>query len=328
MILTSENLVYYLLQRGLITHDSVVHGGMEISEIPRRNRNFKSRLQNGHGYFLKQVRQWDPETLRTLRTEAECYKLAAEDAVFASIAEVAPRFCWYDQRRSILITELLDGAETIAEHHFRNAAFPIEVAEQLGRAFGTYHRQAVASPPHGIDSVFLRRPPWALSIHDMPAHAAPILSGGIHLMIGMVRQFPQFGAALEKLRSGWQAGVLMHGDIKWDNCGLCPGTNGHPRLKIVDWEMADWGDPCWDVAGIMNAYLSFWVQSLPGDSMANPGMMVARAQFPVERMQPAIQSFWRTYANSRQISGQEARNLLQRTVLYTGARIVQTAFEM
>jgi lantibiotic modifying enzyme len=41
---------------------------------------------------------------------------------------------------------LADVAETIAEHHFRNQAFPVEVAEQLGQAFGSYHRKAGNQP--------------------------------------------------------------------------------------------------------------------------------------------------------------------------------------
>ena len=328
MILTPENLVYYLLQRGLVTRESIVNGGVEISEVPRRNRNFRVRQRTGQGYFLKQVRQWDPETIRTLQTEAQCYQLAAQDGSFSDIAKIVPRFCFYDQRRAVLATELVDGAETITEHHFRNDAFPIEVADQLGQAFGNYHRKAAANPPRILDGLFLRRPAWALSMHEMPFQAAPNLSGGIHQMLGMVRQFPQFGAALEALRSGWRSDAVIHGDIKWDNCILCPGSNGHLSLKIVDWEMADWGDSCWDVAGILSAYLSFWVQSLPGQGMGDPASMVAQARYPVERMQPAIQSFWRTYARCREISGQQVHDLLRRTVLYTGARVIQTAFEM
>jgi len=327
VILTPQNLVHYLIERGLLTRDSVVNGSVEISEISRRNRNFKVTQRNGQGHFVKQVRQWDAEAIRTLQTEAECYKLATRDAALESIAEIVPRFCLYDLRRSVLITELLDGAETITEHHFRNDTFPIDVAQQLGQAFGTYHRSAMRNPPHGENGLFLRRTPWALSMCEMPSQAAPHLSGGIHQMMGMLRQFPQFAQALEALRSGWLTESLIHGDIKWDNCILCPGANGHPQLKIVDWELADWGDPCWDVAGIMGAYLLFWVQSLPGDSLATPAMMVERARYPLGRMQPAIRSFWSHYANCRQVSGQAARDLLRRIMMYTGARIIQTAFE-
>jgi len=325
--LSPENLVYYLLERGFLTREAVVHGGVEVSEIPRRNRNFRIKQRNGPGYFLKQVRQWDPETVRTLRAEAQCYRLAVEDGTFADVARIVPRFCAYDERRAVLVTELLDGAETITEHHFRNDAFPVEVAEQLGMAFGSYHRKAAAGPPAGLDGMFLRRPAWALSLHDMPPQSTPGLSGGIHQMIGMIRQFPEFAAALEKLRAGWRADAVIHGDIKWDNCVLCPGSDGHLLLKIVDWEMADWGDSCWDLAGILSAYLSFWVQSLPGQ-MGNPDLMVAQARYPVERMQPAMRSFWRKYTECREVSGQAARDLLRRTVLYTGARNIQTAFEV
>jgi len=327
VILTSENLVHYLLDRGFVTRDSVVNGGVEISEIPRRNRNFRIAQRSGQGYFLKQVRQWDPETVRTLRTEAECYKVASGDGAFAAIAEIVPRFRLYDQRRSVLITELLDGAETITEHHFKNDRFPVEVAEQLGRAFGAYHRRVTESPPASLGGVLLRRPPWIFSVHEAPSHATANLSGGIHQMLAMVRQFPQFRAALEKLRSNWRHEALMHGDIKWENCVLCPGPNGTLSLKIVDWELADWGDSCWDLAGIMSAYLSFWAQSLPTNA-GDPDAMVAQARYPVERMQPAMQSFWRTYASCRGVSGDAARGLLRRTALYTGARMIQTAFEM
>jgi Phosphotransferase enzyme family len=327
VLLSLENLVYYLLERGLVTRESVVHGGVEISEITRRNRNFKVKQRGGPGYFLKQVRRWDPDSIRTLHAEAQSYKLAAQNDTFADIARIVPRFCGYDERRAVLTTELLDGAETITEHHFKNDAFPVEVAEQLGQAFGNYHRKAAQSPPPGIDGVFPRRPAWALSMHDMPSHSTWELSGGIHQMLGMVRQFPQFATALDALRSSWRSDALIHGDIKWDNCVLCPGSNGDLNLKIVDWEMADWGDACWDLAGILSAYLSFWVQSLPGTGLGNPDVLVAQARFPIERMQPAIRSFWQTYTCCREISGQPARDMLRRTVLFTGARNIQTAFE-
>src|SRR5215831_3281405 len=117
-MLSAETLTHYLLERGLLSHQSVVNGLVRIVEIGRRNRNFKVTQRNGSGYFLKQVRRWDPETLRTLQVEAECYKLACESPEFAELRKIMPRFLSYDQRHAVLITELLEPAETVAEHHF------------------------------------------------------------------------------------------------------------------------------------------------------------------------------------------------------------------
>lgn len=328
MILNPENLVYYLLERGLATRESVVNGGVEISEIARRNRNFRVRQRDGPGYFLKQARLGEPDAIRTLHAEAECYRFAAQDETFADVAAIVPRFHSYDERRGVLATELLDGAETLTEHHFRNDSFPASIGKQLGRAFGQYHRKANAKAPAELDGIFLRRPAWALSLHTMHPSMAPRLSGGIHQMLGMIQQFPQFGTALEKLRAEWRFEAVIHGDIKWDNCILCAGSNGDSRLKLVDWEMADWGDSCWDVAGIFSAYLSFWVQSLPPNGSADPASAAVQARFPVERMQPAMQCFWETYTQYRAVSGKASRDLLRRSVLYTGARTMQTAFEL
>ncbi len=327
MTLSPDNLVYYLLERGLATRESVVNGCVEISEIARRNRNFKVRQSNGPGYFLKQVRRWEPEPLRTLQAEAQCYQLATEHEVFADLRDIVPRFHSWDPRRAVLVTELLEGAETVTEHHFRNDAFPVFVAEQLGRAFGSYHRKAAASGPPPVNGLFPRRAAWALSLHDMPPQSVQDASGGIYQMLGMIRQFPQFAESFEKLRAAWRADAVIHSDIKWDNCLLYTGPDGTRKLKVVDWEMADWGDSCWDVAAIFSAYLFFWVQSLPSNGLANPSALVEQTRFPIERMHPAIRAFWSTYQECRGVSGQASRDLLQRSVRYAGARNIQTAFE-
>jgi len=326
-VLNLDAVIFYLLERGMAVPESVVGGRVRIVEFSRRNRNFAVMQDNQPGYFLKQARRWDPEALRGVQVEAQCYEFARDNPDFADLARIMPRFHSYDPRRSVLVTELLDGAETIDAHHFRNESFPVHIAEQLGDAFGRYHRKATAMKDERVAGLFPRRVPWALTLHRMAAEGLPGLSGGIYQLLGMVQQFPQFGTALESLQAGWRAGALIHGDIKWENCLLCPDANGGTQLKIVDWEMAHWGDPCWDVAAIFSAYLSFWVQSLPAADLGNADALVAQARFPVERMQPAMRAFWTTYRKCLKVRAQQARALLDRTVRYAGVRLIQTAFE-
>lgn len=327
MVLTAPTLVHYLLERGFVTAETVVDGGLLIQEIPRRNHNFKVTQQNGPGYFLKQVRRWDPESLRTLQCEAQCYWLAGKHAEFADLAGIMPKFHSYDQKRSVLATELVQNAETVTEHHFRNAAFPMAVAEQLGHAFGRYHRKVKSKSHNEVTAVFPRRPPWVLSIHQTPPQMFPELSSANYQLLGIVRQFPDFARELDRLRAEWRQDTLIHGDIKWDNCLLSANGEGKPSLKIVDWELADWGDSRWDVAAIFNAYLSFWVQSLPAHTGQNTEALLAQTPYPVESMQPAMRVFWKTYADNLHGTSGARRELLDRTVRYCGARMIQSAFE-
>ena len=326
-MVNAENLTHYLLERGLVSYESVVNGSVQIAEIPRRNHNFKVTQQTGPGYFLKQVRNWDPETLRTIQVEAECYKLARETQEYAELKKIVPRFHSFDQRHAVLITELLEPAETIADHHFRNNSFPVTVAEELGEVFGKYHRSA-QERVRDLGALFPRRPAWSLSLHQNFPEARERLSGGNYQMLAMLRQFPQFGTVLDKLRANWRFDALIHADIKWDNCLLCPGANGKPALRIVDWEMADVGDSCWDVGSIFSAYLTFWVQSLPGHNLMNAEALVAQARFPIETMHPAIRAFWQTYLGYLDVPEEVSRELLNRSVQYAGARMIQTAFEV
>ena len=42
------------------------------------------------------------------------------------------------------------------------------------------------------------------------------------------------------------------GQLKWDNF-IVPATNGRGRirgLKLIDWELAQEGDPCWDLGSV------------------------------------------------------------------------------
>jgi aminoglycoside phosphotransferase (APT) family kinase protein len=153
------------------------------------------------------------------------------------------------------------------------------------------------------------------------------ISGGNHQLLDVLKRYPDFGRILDQLAAEWKFESLIHGDIKWDNCVLVPSDDGKVTLKLVDWELADWGDPCWDVAAIFSAFLVFWIQSIPLMPGGDVTQAMAQAQYPIEKMQPAINAFWRAYTDERQLQGSAAQALLRRSVLLCGARTVQTAYE-
>src|ERR1051325_10320749 len=104
MIITTANISYYLLDKGLITAESVVDGDLMIVEITRRNRNFKVIRQQHQSFFLKQIQNWEPLAITTLQREATCYQLAQREAELAPLAALMPRYYLYDSSRHILVT--------------------------------------------------------------------------------------------------------------------------------------------------------------------------------------------------------------------------------
>jgi hypothetical protein len=95
----------------------------------------------------------------------------------------------------------------------------------------------------------------------------------------------------------------------------------------VDWELADFGDACWDVGSVFQAYLASWLLSMPGDAGADTTRLAELAAFPLERMQPAIHAFWRAYAGTLGLDGAAAAERLRRSILFAAARLIQTAWE-
>ncbi len=331
MILTPANLAHYLMARGLVTPASVVDGDFAVVDMSRRNHNLQVTRGEEPGLFVKQVGDWDPLSAETLRREAACYWLAGNDPDFAALAAMMPRYHLFDPARQALVLELVPDTESLGEYHRRLNRFPPEIAARLGTLLGTYHREAGGRRRHlPDDAVFPRAVPWVLSIHfHNPSHFGPV-SPGVRQLLGIVAQYPEFHAALDEVRGEWRQDALIHGDMKWDNC-IMPRHDdpavAAEGLKIVDWELADIGDGCWDVGAIFQAYLSHWILTMriPADQVS-PDHLPGLAEFPLEQMQPAIGAFWSAYADTRG-AGEESAALLRRSVRYGAARMIQTAWE-
>lgn len=330
MQITRTNLPYYLLGRGLVSAESLVDGDLMVVEVIRRNRNFKVLRRRAPGYFLKQVQTWDALSLSTLQCEAACYRLANSDADFSSLTPFLPRFYDYDPSRHVLILELLPEGENLSEYHRRLGAFPSDVAAEIARTLAACHCEAgKRNRDNPENTIFPKRVPWILTVDQLGSSALASISGANAELVGIVQRYPQFQQTLSKLRAEWSPASLIHGDIKWDNCILSAqdGKDGKPHLKLIDWELADFGDPGWDLGAVFQAYLSFWIFSMPAAPELPPALMVERAQYPLDSMQPAMREFWRAYAEFAKLTPQAARTLLRRSVQYGAARLIQTAYE-
>jgi aminoglycoside phosphotransferase (APT) family kinase protein len=323
-MLAQPEVAPYLMQQELISAASVVEGDLVVADASRRNRNFKVISERGPSYMLKQG--VGPGGVATVAHEAAVYQLLqrGDDGLDLYL----PRYYGYDAKEQILILELLRGAEDFREYHARHGRFSTILATAMGKALAAVHR--LTRTEKGEDGYALAfRPPGFLSVHRPDPRILQDISSANLQLVRIVQRSVEFRRILDELREDWRVESLIHYDIKWDNCVVFapPSSKRKTRLKIVDWEVAGMGDPCWDIGSVFSNYLSFWLFSIPITGESPPDRFVALARHPLERMQPAIHAFWHSYAQGMGLDAATSDEWLLRAVRYGAARLVQTGYE-
>ncbi len=327
MFLTDKNILHYLLARGLVTPSAAVDGDVQIIQGERRHRHFRIERQHGPGLFVKQVKQWDPATQACLEREAACYRLAAGDDGFAALREWVPAFRDWDPARRVLSVELFAGAKNFTQYHGQEGTAPAEIAGEVGTMLGQWHREIRLEPGDPrLGHLFEGRVPWILVLHRNPAQGFHPQGHGAHYVADTLRRDPTLSQAMEELARRYRPTCLIHGDVKWDNL-LVTGDGDGNGVRIVDWEIADVGDPLWDVAGVFQSYLVFWLLSMPLTSGVAPAQIEQQANFPLPEIQPAFRAFWDAYLEARDLAGGDAEAALTTALRYTAARMTQTTYE-
>lgn len=320
--MNKNDLIHYLLERGLLDRRTVVDGDVMAVEGRRRHHNFSILRRDGSGLFVKQMQPDQAFSAQTLQKEAACYVLMESDPALADIHALMPRFRSYDPDRHLLVLDLIAGGENLTELHQRLNAFPLETAARLGELLARYHNVSSRELlPRANAAIFQGQPPWILSFHLMPHGSVQNLSAANGQFMSILQNYPNFGRALDRVRAGWRRDVLIHGDMKFDN--VVARLDGSV-MHVVDWELADVGDAAWDVASILQAYLTWWIATLESSPNGAPG---DAAQYPLESIQPAIGAFWDAYAAARGLNARNAPAELERAVSYAGARMLQTVYE-
>ena len=318
-MLAQEHVARFLLNRGLLGSDAVVDGELAISDVSSRNRNFRVETRDGPCYLLKQGAT--AEAVATVAHEAMVYHrlIGAQPALAGHL----PRFCGYDPAEGVLVLELVPEAEDLRSRHLRGGSFSVGPAAVLGSVLGNLHRVTRGLDRDGLPA----GTPWVLSAHRPDSRLFRDVSAAGLELIRIVQGAEGFGQALERLRTGWRTDALIHSDVKWDNCLVSVREDRADDLKLVDWEVAIGGDPCWDIGSALSQYLSAWLFSIPITGEVPPERFPELAGYPLDGMKPALAACWQGYVDARELAPGSTASELLRAVELAGARLVQTAFE-
>jgi Ser/Thr protein kinase RdoA (MazF antagonist) len=318
-MLAQEQVAGYLIERGLLGPEAVVDGGLVVTDLSRRNRNYRVVTREGPCFLLKQG--MTAEAAATVAHEASVYQQLSQND--QGLGVHLPRYCGYDVPSAVLALELMRDWEDLGSFHLRTGQFPAGPAALLGTALGAIHRATKKPVAECVPAMA----PRILLLHRPDARVFRDASAATLELIRIIQSEPDFCGALERLRASWRQEVLMHGDVKWDNCLVTVIQDGPGELKLIDWESAVPGDPAWDIGSALGHYLSCWLFSIPVTGSVLPQQFPVLAAYPLDAMKSAMAACWVAYVHTRGLSQQAAGELLLRSVQLAGARLVQTGFE-
>lgn len=322
-MLGEADVVSYLLRRELISARSIVEGDLTVLNASRRNHNFGILRKRGQSYLLKQGT--DPERNASIANEAKMYQFFYSDGQSDEFIRYLPRYFGYDPNEHLLIVEFMTDSKDLQEHHAACGRFSTKIGASIGDALSLLHRKRWSNRIEN-GQTFIHQPPLILSIHQPDLRSFMDISEANIQVTKIVQRYSEFCDLLDKLRQEWRAEAFIHFDFKWDNC-LVSVSEGRTTLKMIDWELAGLGDPIWDVGSVFSAYLSFWLFFIPTTADTPPAQSLQLARYPLEKMQPALRSFWRSYVRGMKLDSMAAKRLLVRAVKYGAARLAQTSWE-
>jgi Ser/Thr protein kinase RdoA (MazF antagonist) len=313
-MLKQADIANYLLSLELVKPRVVVEEELMVVDASRRNCVFLALIRDGPAFVVKQT------------SREEALMLAHEAAVLRELAQLpglsrhAPKVVHHDRDAARLVLRTAGGGRDWNQHQ-RARRFPRTQARLLGQVLGALHQLSadlVEPLPPGVDRM------WGLSLPEPPHRMLVDLSTGAQDLVARLQANQELCGRLKELEGRGLDGVLVHGDLRWDNCLAVAAGGSHRRtgLLLVDWELAGHGAAAFDLGTVLAEYLRTWLESVPIVDPAEPDRLQAQARYPLRRMRPGVRAFWSSYvlANPR-------RPALRHVIEMAAVRLLQAAVE-
>ena len=318
--LTSDRVIAWLLEHGQLEEPGLVSGNIRVEEVPGRNVNFRVKFDHGSGWFIKQAPADEP-VAPYLAVEATLYQMAAAGGHFPS-ATMPGLVLWHPDD-AILVTELVTSPADFTTPEDPEAdPVPRGFGPAFGSALAAIHRIRPGSL--GAEALVLPTdPPWVLGIGRPHPGQLRCLSAGQLELLRAIQGGDGVQKRLDALAAAWLPNALVHGDVKWPNLLLAGGSANQPDLRFVDWELAQWGDPLWDLGGALQTYLSDVIHWCSTESGRDPAAAATTFGDALPALRREIGLLWAAYWGGVSPGSTAVR----RVVEYSAARLLQSAFE-
>ena len=321
---------HYLLNQGLIDRNSLVEGTYSVTEQNTRNKIFKVRSTAQHAYFIKQRPASSGDSDFVLQKEATCLWLFNHAKEYKNLLQFTPAYFGYDVDNGILICEYIEGTQSL-ENIFEPADYEmktdllIKIAEILSAFHFPLTRDLLENRSVRF---FPRQIPWVFNLldwsrgKDAPPFGARQMESQV---IAALQHHPEHLERMAELKPAYQLRSLIHGDVKYSNFLVCKEKD-KSELRIVDWEIADVGDPIWDAGGVIHNLLLTEILRL--EQQKKLADFITAEQLGVfGSAWRLIHHFFEQYIECTRSQLNYKSSDLSRALQFSAVRLVQSAFE-
>lgn len=326
---TIDTIQEFLLSENLLEKEAIIFGDFEATSINRRNQNIQITTLNDTNFLIKQVKDLNSENAKTLKKEAQFYNYF--NTTLPNLKKYLPEIKFVDIQKNILVMTFYKEAMPLWRYYNEKTIdkFPLNTVKTIGKLLGEIHitfSKNEIFQDKNLD--FLNDElPFIFNLYKPHPSRLSYLGGGGYYFIEQLQQQQDIMMVFNKIPTIWKKNALIHGDIKLDNfIVLDPENKASSTIKLVDWEMLQFGDTAWDLAGVFNDFIFWWIITMPDNKSAEE--MIKNARFPFHKLHPAINLFWDSYCETLTLNNQKNSELLKKVILFTGFRLLQTSFEI
>lgn len=323
MQLTPENIYRFLHKRQLIDSDAVVKGNFMVIPANTRNTILKIMVREHNSLFVKQMGT-DPVSAGQFQREINAYALFKNNDEYAVLADLVPDLLDHDDENNIIITRLLPDAKNLSEYYMLTKNFDSNLAKEQAHILSACH---IMPDTKTNISGFPKILPWVFRLNQFKAGDFFVGNEASTRIIQLIKDNNILQNALIDLAASWQYTHLIHGDIKWINFLATTNNDNKLTQKLIDWELADMGDPLWDVAGLLQSYISIWLLGFDNNNPYSNELPDNMKPFDMRKLQPSAQAFLKEYMTLQQYPEEYHGYFYDRVMRLTAARIIQTSVE-
>jgi hypothetical protein len=242
--------VEILAAAGLISRDDE----LQVEDLSRSHAVTRVTPPQGQAAVVKMPLPSNLAIGRGLDAELRAYRMAGW---VDGLAAALPTPLLIDEARQLLVLRDDGARRSLLELLLAEPQHVGWAADALGRLVAGWHRDTA-----GLE-VPVPALPFGLELERRTADALSVLGERGRRLARDLLADPDLGGAVRAALAGWTPACVIHGDLKWDNC-LVVESGGDRRVKVIDWELAGFGDPAWDLGCAIAEQLAFdFEQAVP-----------------------------------------------------------------